>query len=131
MTAQSNAPLIPDRYKMFYSQNPELVTREIVEALGAAESRLAADERMRDALEKCMKGHWEAKTYNSHRRDCCSQWGNFATKEEAEKVAQAEANTHNDTASAGYAVFECDFDAEELMELARAALSAPGMEVEG
>lgn len=72
----------------------------------------------KDILRKLIQGHWEAKTYNQYRRENCSQWGYFSTKQEAEKVAIAEAKTHGDTASYGEAVFECDFSAEELRDLA-------------
>lgn len=71
-----------------------------------------------DVVRKLTEGHWDARTENSWERQNRRQWGPFDTEKSAEEAAKAEAETHNDTASYGEAVFECDYSSNELRKLA-------------
>lgn len=80
-------------------------------------------ELMEGVLTKLTEGHWDARTENSWERQNRRQWGPFDTEKLAEEAAKAEAETHNDTASYGEAVFECDYSSNELRELALKVLN--------
>lgn len=71
------------------------------------------------ALKTIAKGHWEAKITNTcvGGEWCNMQWGTFATKQEAEAVAERERATQNDTGSYAYGIYVLDMDGEEILNL--------------
>jgi len=69
------------------------------------------------ALLKIRKGVWRARVSNTWRPECNLYFGEYKTKEEAERFAEAEAKTHNDSASESYGEYDFDLDNEEILNL--------------
>jgi hypothetical protein len=78
------------------------------------------DKNLNDCLQallKIRKGVWKAKVLNTWLPECNSCFGAYKTKKEAERFAEAEAKTHNDSASESYGVYEFDLDNETILNL--------------